>query len=115
MQGLVALEQWVCDKCGEVIEKPSDGWLEWYSDADDIETGFRIVHHHENCMYNERQLFKEGKSVKDMHLEDFLGSHGLSYLLDILEREQVADKSDVAEVIRRLHVRGYEQERLNKE
>ena len=25
---LIPLKQWICDSCGEVIEKPEDGWLD---------------------------------------------------------------------------------------
>jgi hypothetical protein len=26
---LKPLQQWYCDRCGEIIEKPEDGWLHW--------------------------------------------------------------------------------------
>lgn len=47
---LKPLEQFICDTCGDIIEKPSDGMLEWI-DYDNDETNshevhsFRIVHH----------------------------------------------------------------------
>ena len=27
------LEQFICDECGELIEKLEDGWLEWIDDC----------------------------------------------------------------------------------
>lgn len=30
---LQPLKQWICDTCGEIIEAPHDGWLEWVTDT----------------------------------------------------------------------------------
>ena len=42
---LIALRQWVCDECRELIRKPEEGYVEWITDKNDIRYGFRIVHH----------------------------------------------------------------------
>ncbi|MDN8590829.1 hypothetical protein Q0V21_18905 [Paenibacillus sp. 11B] len=107
-----ATSEWICDKCGNPIEEARLGWFEWYSDSEDVQTGFRIVHHDQKCMYNETQLFQEGKSLKDMHLDHFTSPEGLLHLLEILERPGVKDKSEVSELIKRIHVPGYENERF---
>lgn len=41
MPRLIPLQQWICDSCGEVIEKPEDGYVEWQEGMEK----FRIVHH----------------------------------------------------------------------
>ncbi|WP_375103782.1 hypothetical protein ACDZ28_32755 [Paenibacillus sp. RS8] len=109
-----ATQRWVCDHCSDTIEDAKTGWFEWYNDENDVQTGFRIVHHDVKCMYNEQQLFKEGKLTKDMHLDYFVTSAGLEHLLEILERDEVKDKSEVSEMIKRIHVPGYEQRRFEE-
>ena len=42
---LKPLQQWLCDECGEVIEEPAHGYLEWLQDDSHKAYGFRIVHH----------------------------------------------------------------------
>jgi hypothetical protein len=105
-------EQWICDDCSELIEDVKDGWFEWYHHHDSgIEEGFRIVHHNKKCMYNDRALFREGKSNSDMHLDDFVGETGLLSLMTILERNTLKDREELFEMIRRLHVSYYEEAR----
>ncbi len=83
---LIPLKQWVCDSCGGVIEKPEDGWFEWYTEMNlSLDTGFRIVHYRESCMYNERMLGHQNRSPSDLGLATVLGSGGLGYLLLKLE------------------------------
>ena len=110
---LIPLKQWYCDSCGEVINEPNDGWLEWYHEQGEIgnNEGYRIVHHDRRCMYNSRKLFLENKSLSDMHLSDFIGSDGLVSLLSHIEFNDVKDNSELVEIIRRLHVPYYEEAR----
>lgn len=110
---LIPLEQWYCDNCGEVINEPNDGWLEWYHEQGEIgnNEGYRIVHHDRKCMYNSKKLSLENKSLSDMHLSDFIGSDGLVTLLSHIEFNDVKDNSELVEIIRRLHVPYYEEAR----
>jgi len=115
---LIPLKQWICDSCGGVIEKPRDGWLEWYTEKDkSLDTGFRIVHHRESCMYNDTTLEQQNRSPLDLGLPHALGSHGLGYLLFKLELSEkgvykLADIKELIEIIRRLHLPYYEEARL---
>ena len=117
---LIPLKQWICDSCGEVIEKPKDGWFEWYSDTrTHLETGFRIVHSRESCMYDDRTLREQHRSPLDQQLPVVLGSSGLGYLLFMLELTEkkkvvrkIASVSEFVEMIRRLHLPYWEEARL---
>ena len=47
---LEPLKQYLCDECGQVIEKPEDGWVEWLYDTipgthEMHHHSYRIVHH----------------------------------------------------------------------
>lgn len=40
-----SLEQWICDRCGQVIEEPNQGSVEWIDDSKTHKaSGFKIVH-----------------------------------------------------------------------
>jgi len=115
---LIPLRQWVCDSCGKVIDKPEDGWFEWYTEKNTcLDTGFRIVHQRESCMYNDRTLEQQNRSPCHLGLAGALGSSGLGYFLFKLELSgkgvhKLADIKEVAEIIRRLHLPYYEEARL---
>ena len=115
---LIPLKQWICDACGEVIDKPKDGWLEWYTEKNtSLATGFRIVHHKESCTYNDQTLEQQNLSPCDLGLADVLGSGGLGNLLFMLELSEIgadklADVKELLEIIRRLHLSYYEEARL---
>lgn len=110
---LVPLEQWYCDNCGEVINAPEDGWLEWYHDRGEYDSneGYRIVHHDKKCMYDDKRLFAENKSVSDMHLTAYIGPDGLVSLLSHIEFNNAKDNSELVDIIRRLHIPYYEEAR----
>ncbi len=115
---LIPLKQWICDSCGGVIEKPTDGWLEWYTEKDkSLDSGFRIVHHRESCMYNDMTLNQQNRSPCDLSLSLVLGSGGLGYFLFELELSEkgvhkFASIKELIEIIRRLHLPYYEEARL---
>lgn len=116
---LTPLKQWICDSCGEIIEKPEDGWFEWYQDKKtDLSAGFRIVHHRDSCMYNDRVLNQQGRTTLDLNLTDVLGGGGLGYLLFSIELSEkkgvykLADLEEFIEMIRRLHLPYWEEARL---
>ena len=118
MMKLIPLKQWICDSCGGVIEKPEDGCFEWYTEKNtSLDTGFRIVHHRESCMYNDRTLEQQNRSLRDLGLARAIGSGGLGYLLFKLELSEkgvykLADIKELVEIIRRLHLPHYEEARL---
>lgn len=112
MVKLIPLKQWVCDSCGEVIEKPEDGWFEWYTERDtSLDTGFRIVHHRGSCMYNDQWLEQQNRSPSDFDLSMVVGHNGLALLLNLMEHKKFRDTKEFIEVFRRLHLPYYEEAR----
>jgi len=116
LMALEPLKQFICDHCGTVIEKVEDGWLEWINDGKRPVHGFRIVHHlvasplggQDGCYYRDRL------NVSDNHLEYYMGADGLVRLLAMYDKEHgygVEDPAELAETIRRLHVRHHEEAR----
>ena len=103
--GLAPLQQFICDKCGQVIEKVDDGWLEWFDDCKTPAHGFRIVHAGGPCIY------RDSADVSDNHLFHFTGPDGLADLLSFFDREHGVNQGELAEIIRRLHVPYYEEAR----
>lgn len=113
---LKPLQQWVCDRCHGVIEKPQDGWLEWLSELPDLTySGFKIVHHapaspykpkNGDCYHYTRHI---GRS--DMHLDMFLGIDGMARMTTWTYSPGVKSLEEWAEVFRRLHVPNYEEAR----
>jgi hypothetical protein len=122
---------WICDTCGEPILKAKDGVLEWLSgynkDGDEsvkIARDIHLVHHlpaspraHKGddigCYFNEREEFKKDRLTPSWsHLDRFLDTDGLMELLEILQHEGLP-KEDVIEMIKRLHIPGYEHARLH--
>lgn len=114
---------WVCDKCGGRINSERDGWVEWLnvpqSNSEWAARGLRLVHHTQasplrddgGCQYDEKREFQNGRAtVADDSLEDYLGPDGLMQLLAMLSEGQLP-KSEVIEMIQRLHIPGYEEAR----
>lgn len=112
-----------CDKCLGKILKPEHGCLEWLVKAEEdrrIGHGLRLVHVNScspqavddgGCQYNaDDERNRDGSELKDASLITCLGSSGLMYLLEMLEHGDLPT-GDVIEMIRRLHVDGYEQKR----
>jgi hypothetical protein len=105
---LQPLEQWICDACGQRIESPQDGWIEWLagSTPGTKAHGFRIVHNSNLCQYP-----STGR-VHDMHLEHAIGPDGLVALLGLLApgrrsgilADGVTSVEEWAMLVRRLHV-----------
>jgi hypothetical protein len=110
---LKPLHQFICDECGQLIEKVEDGWLEWLKPPEKPVHGFRIVHvagasprFHQggNCYY------PESYRASDNHLNYFAGPDGLALLLSFTEW-YLGDPKELAEIIRRTHVPHYEEAR----
>ena len=115
---LTPLRQWVCDSCGKVIDKPENGWCEWYTERDiSFDIGFRIVHHTESCMYDDRTMKQRKLITKDFNLTDGLGAGGLGHFLHMIELSEKGfhNKVDIVqlvEMMRRLYIPYYEEARL---
>ncbi|HEY5534240.1 MAG TPA: hypothetical protein VIL99_04770 [Ignavibacteria bacterium] len=115
------LEQFICDSCGQIIEKPKDGWFEWISSSDNssnmpIDSEFRICHHNSNCQIHSRR-----RGCSDVHLSDFLGHTGIINLLSMLDPgpyhapdyhgPSVNNFREFTEIARRLTIPHYEEAR----
>ena len=116
------MDAWICDTCGEPITKSSDGWVEWISYPDEENTGkrkgrgFRLVHAShaspiKSCQVGGTYERMGGKGiVADLPLERFLGPDGLMLLLSNISEEDVPNQ-EVLEMIKRIHIPGYDQVR----
>jgi hypothetical protein len=130
---LEPLKQFVCDKCGQIIEKPEDGWVEWLHPEDPAtgkrkNQGFKIVHHSKasplsDGTRNVRCYHYDNNPLRsDNHLEYFLGENGLSMLYAMVDPgPHFSDGDDVPEVVdfreymeflRRLTIPYYEEARI---
>lgn len=123
---LIPLKQWYCDKCGQVIEKPEQGWLEWLHDGKFRAYGFKIVHHLKyspignedgapSCYHYDHL---EACRMDD-HLDHFVGEDGLAVLLSMIDPDprdrsaypEVVNIREWAKLVRRLYVPHYEEAR----
>lgn len=108
---------WICDNCGGKIESIEDGWVEWLVKQDDAISynksyGMRIVHR-VKCIYDETLIYKkENAIVSDIDLESFLGADGLMDLLSFLSDGYFKESEEVLEIIKRIHIPGYEEARF---
>jgi len=116
---LKPLEQWCCDACGDVIDGPEKGCLEWHTThRTNTVSGFRIVHRTSKCTYQGIELATLGRTSTVLPLLDALDSPGLGHMLEVMEEAITAgsarDESltEFIEVLRRLHVPYYEEARL---
>lgn len=130
---LQPLQQWICDTCGEIIEQPDHGYVEWVAEKRDelyVARDLRIVHHAPRSPHYRRETqtghcYKHEHTANrcDLALNDFVGAEGLSRFLAVffdvgptLRPEflgpQVADLRATVEIMRRLYVPYYEEARL---
>lgn len=112
---LKPLEQWICDICGKVIEKPKDGYVIWKHDQNLRDYDFKIIHHIK-CDNNEYP--------SSIDLESFIGENGRSVLLSLLSvgpikinigqssRSNIKDLDEFVDLFRRLHLPYYEEARI---
>lgn len=110
---------WICDTCGEIIESPKDGYVQWvvFRDEDGQRRArdLNIVHHKTTSPLGSDAacyLDATGGSLMDNDLESFLSQNGLMQLLSMLD-EGLLPKEQVIEVIKRLHIKGYEHARFH--
>lgn len=111
------LNQWICDTCGEVIERPEDGYVIWKEDEEGKLDDILIIHR--NGLPNKSC---DDKSYRlSLDLESFIGANGLVRLLSIVDpgpyhcneySNKVSNMRKFVDVIRRLHIPYYEEARL---
>lgn len=117
------MSTWICDTCGGAIKEAKDGWVEWITPNPSGPGGFgrdlRLVHARNasprkdagGCQFNqERERAKDKGLVADMQLPYFLGPDGLMRLLVFISEAEL-ESAPVLEMIKRLHIPGYEQAR----
>ena len=103
---------WYCDSCGREIKNASDGWVEWKTNSDHRGYGMRLVHHRNNCQYNGAEVYRQEKAtLSDLDLGFFSSQNGLMDLLQMISDDQFLDKEEVLEMIKRIHINGYEKVR----
>ena len=107
---------WYCDECGEKILNENNGWVEWKvkkNNNNDFEQyDLRLVHHNIKCQYNSHSVYNiEGAGVSDNPLEFFSGCDGLMNLLEIISDNSFQNNEEVLELIKRIHIKGYEEVR----
>src|SRR4030042_2172493 len=119
---LEPLKQFICDKCGGLIESPRDGWVEWLEQGDDTmynsQYGFKIVHANPKCYFYPDPQYPGSLSSP---LEYFVGERGYSQLLCFLDLgpfimkdykgPRVKDMREFVELMRRLTLPYYEEVR----
>ncbi|MEA4947064.1 MAG: hypothetical protein VB058_05825 [Oscillospiraceae bacterium] len=117
------LKQWVCDVCGELIEKPEDGYVIWKCDDKDSSiSDIKIVH--TSIMMDDGKIkgcdFDDYNYPCSMDLSRFLGADGAAYLLSFLdlgphiptERCRVKDMPKFVDFFRRVQLPYYEEARI---
>ncbi|MFL5345322.1 MAG: hypothetical protein ACJ8AT_11040 [Hyalangium sp.] len=122
---LEATTMWTCDTCGQKINSAKDGWVEWLHFFPGPASGpkghgLRLVHNGgtsprglSGCQYG-KGAKKPNEMVQDLQLEEFLGADGLMRLLELIYDQKVPTE-EVLEMIKRLHIPGYEEARLHFE
>ena len=113
---------WLCDTCGEKINSPDQGLIEWYSckDGDGVRRSrnLRLVHEisasplkklkRKGCAFDTLQglIMPEGE-IGNNPLSKYLGPDGLMFLLSLLTEGKFPN-AEVLKMIKRLHIPGYE-------
>jgi len=114
---------WICDKCGEPIQTAADGWVQWITARDGTARQLSLVHHKPasplggryGCQFDEDIVRRGDRGiVSDNSLVEFVGPDGLLYLMQMIKRG-VFPLDEIFEMIKRLHVPGYEHARLHFE
>ena len=105
---------WICDSCEKPIIDPEHGWVEWLGSQQELGRGLRLVH---KKPYSPRApdglcRYDDDACASSLELTDLLGPDGLMQLLEFLAEETIS-KEEVLEMIKRLHIPGYEHARLH--
>ena len=104
---------WRCADCGALITSIEAERVEWLTGEDGRGTtnvkGLRLVHN--CCRYDDRREFRKGRSlVEGLPLERFVGPDGLMLLLSLVAQPEMP-RADLLELVKRIHIPGYEQTR----
>jgi NAD-dependent dihydropyrimidine dehydrogenase PreA subunit len=120
---LEPLKQFYCDTCGNIIEKPEDGWVEWIGksiDGKKVNYDFRICHHKREC-----QIMIEEPYLKDLPLVSFIGEKGIIRMLNFIDIGKTFESDEnysgpflknfrqYTEFFRRLTIPYYEEARIH--
>jgi NAD-dependent dihydropyrimidine dehydrogenase PreA subunit len=82
------LEQWICDRCGQVIEEPNQGLVKWIDDSKTHKaSGFKIVHQSSYAPHDSGECchYSDHPGRLDDRLEEFIGQNGMVMLLSFLD------------------------------
>jgi hypothetical protein len=116
MTMLRPLKQWFCDKCGNVIDGPEEGYVIWKRNAEHKDYDFRIIHQNE-C---DDRAYSCSEALKE-----FLGRKGLAYILSFLSlgivinalgssaEPDVLNMDEFVDFIRRVQTPYYEDARIH--
>lgn len=123
---LKPLTQFYCDTCGEIINSPEEGWIEWISEGNKVHS-FRIVHHHAYspwAVVSRKGCYQhDGKvGTSDNHLNDFLNeNYKMANILRFLDigpyhdpdnkGSRIVDIREYVEIVRRFTIAYYEEAR----
>lgn len=103
---------WYCDKCGGKIDNVEEGWIEWrtdiYGESTKRASGMRLVHRID-CLYPDNT--GDNTIPADRALKSFSGPDGLINFIEMLQYEEFKNNDEVYEMIKRVHVPGYEEAR----
>ncbi len=124
---LIPLQQWYCDSCGEIIQEPEHGYLEWRDrivGGRYLKYGFRVVHQTGHTPYKEQRrncYYSWTERAGDLCLPSFLGSEGIARLTSWIDGGEdineiplgptVADMREWTLLFRRLHLPYFEEAR----
>lgn len=114
---------WICDACGQPIRSAEHGWVEWIAlpvldGAPQRIRDIRLVHCNwrsplgsGRCQFDsDFEYAKDRGVIADDAMTEFLGADGLMQLLELLAEHGEADPG-LLELIKRLHIPGYEHAR----
>ena len=110
----ISIGPWYCDTCGGEILKPEEGTLVWLGRTKENGPAtegrdLRIVHHN-SCKPACYPHEPKGWHIADRYLEECLRPNGLNQLLELVT-DRGLDRFDVADIVMRLFVLGYEKRR----
>ena len=117
------LKQFICDKCGEIIEKPEDGYVIWREDTNRQLSNILIVHHNYRDDYGIAHDCDNNHTMYPLSLPlvSFLGSDGLVNILSMVDpgpnfipeyRDLIGNKREFMEFVRRVQIPYYEEARI---
>jgi len=128
---MTPLKQFTCDTCGQLIEKPEDGYVEWLSLKDEnkgtyINSEINIVHQFMASPYKDSSAagcyqHHQKRGRHDLPLTKFLGENNMAYILKFLDMgpyhdpeskgPYVNDIREYVEFVRRITIPYFEEAR----